>query len=80
MAKAIIRDRRQITVPAELCRELGLEVGDAVELAVENGALDALAEIRRLFAESEVTEEQGLEDLRRIRRELNREEYGIDAG
>ncbi len=89
MARAIVRDRRQITLPAGMCRELGLKVGDAVELVVDNGsliatpskriALDALAEIQRLFAESGITEAELQAEGRRVRRELNRREYGIDA-
>jgi AbrB family looped-hinge helix DNA binding protein len=90
MARAIIRDRRQITLPADICQELDLKIGDAVELEVtEQGsllatpsrrrALDALAEIRRIFAESGITEAAFQADLRRIRKELVKEKYGIDG-
>ena len=86
MAKAIVRDRRQITLPADICKQLGLDVGDAVELEVENGALrvtpsrkralDALAAIQKAFQESGVTEKEFLAEGRRVRRELVEERYG----
>jgi len=89
MVRAIVRDRRQITLPADICKQLGLVVGDTVDLAVEDGSLlvtpskqrtlDALAELRRLFAESGISEKEFQTDLRSIRRELVKEKYGIDA-
>ncbi len=89
MSKAIIRGRRQITIPSEACRELDIGTGDALEIEIRDGglfmkpardvALDALAEIQRLFQESGITEEELQAEGRRIRRELNREQYGIDA-
>ena len=85
MARAVVRDRRQITLPADILKQLGLKVGDAVELEVEEGtlrmtpskqiALDALAELRRIFAESGISEKEFQADLKRIRREMNREQY-----
>jgi AbrB family looped-hinge helix DNA binding protein len=88
MVRAIVRDRRQITLPAEVMKELGLKVGDAVEIEVEERtaritpskevALDALKELRRIFAESGISEKEFQADLRRIRKEMNKEQYGID--
>lgn len=62
----IIRARRQLTLPGDLCDQLGLEVGDKLNVTVESGtlvarpardaALDALKEIRRLFDRSGLTE------------------------
>ncbi len=85
--RATIRQRRQLTLPADVCRELGLEVGDSVTIEVEDGrlvatpsrkrALDALAAIQKAFQESGITEEEWLEELRRVRREMTRERYGI---
>lgn len=84
--RATIRERRQITLPAEVCKELGLDVGDTVTLQLSDGALvmtpgrksalNALAELHRIFAESGVTEEELQEDGRRIRAELTRQRYG----
>jgi AbrB family looped-hinge helix DNA binding protein len=86
MSTAIIRERRQITLPSELCRELNISTGDALEVEVRDGglflaparkaALDALAEIRRLFQESGITEKELLATARRVRRQLTHERYG----
>lgn len=35
--RAKVTGRHAITLPAELCRELGIEVGDSVELTVTDG-------------------------------------------
>ncbi len=86
--RATIRDRRQITLPADFCKELGLDVGDTLTLELRDGAvvatpsrkeaLDALAAIQRAFQESGITEEELLEEGRRVRTELVREIYGED--
>jgi len=82
----VVRQRRQITLPAELYERLGLEVGDRLELRVDGDtliarakrtvALNALKEIRRAFAESGMTEEDLLEAGRTARKQLVREKYG----
>ena len=86
MTQATIRNRRQLTLPPDICRELGLDVGDSVELAVEDGALivtpsrsralDALAEIQSAFEASGVTAEELLASARRTRATLTRKRYG----
>jgi antitoxin component of MazEF toxin-antitoxin module len=86
LEQAVIRERRQITLPAEICREIGVEVGDTVALEIKSGslvitpsrkrALDALEEIRKAFQESGVTEKEFQAELRRVRRQLSRERYG----
>ena len=83
--KLILRDRRQITLPEELCRELGVGPGDRLEARVENGvlnirpsrqvALDALKAIGDALREAGVTEEEFLESGRQIRTELFRENF-----
>jgi AbrB family looped-hinge helix DNA binding protein len=40
--RAKVTGRHAITLPAELCRQLGIEVGDSVELEIKDG----IAEIR----------------------------------
>jgi AbrB family looped-hinge helix DNA binding protein len=82
---AVLRDRRQVTIPRAACEELGIRPGDRLELRVEDGALivrpgrvaalEALEELRRAIAESGVTEEELLESGRQIREELYREKY-----
>lgn len=86
MARAILRQRRQITLPRKVCEQLGIEVGDALELSVENGALiitpskqlalDALQEIQAAFARSGLSEEDLQRASRKARTELVRERYG----
>ena len=83
--RAILRDRRQVTLPREVCEALGIKPGDGLELRVQDGAviirpgrvaaLEALEELRRAIAESGVTEEELLESGRQIRDDLFREKY-----
>ncbi len=82
----IIRERRQITLPADICRELEMEIGDSFSVELREGsvvltpsrkgALDALAELHRIFAESSVSERGLQQEGRRIRAELSRQRYG----
>jgi bifunctional DNA-binding transcriptional regulator/antitoxin component of YhaV-PrlF toxin-antitoxin module len=86
--RATIRERRQITLPADFCRELDLGIGDSLTLELREGslvltpsrkaALDALTAIQKAFQESGITEEELLEEGRRVRTELVREIYGED--
>jgi len=81
-----LRERGQLTLPAPVCRALGLQVGDRLELTVtehgvlltprKNAARRALEEISRAFAEAGVTEEHLLEEGRRVREEISRKYYG----
>jgi len=84
--RATIRERRQVTLPADVCRELGLEVGDSVSLELLEGSikltpdrkrfLDTLAAMQQAFQQSGITEEELLEEGSRVRREITRELYG----
>ncbi len=86
MTRAVLRPRRQLTLPRDICRQLGIEVGDQVELSAEDGmlivtpsrklALNALAEIRNAFARSGVPEDELQRAARETRKELIRERYG----
>ena len=86
MARAVLRPRRQLTLPRDICRQLGIDTGDHVDLSVEDGtlvvtpsrkrALDALAEIQNAFARSGLTEEDLQRAARGARTELIRERYG----
>lgn len=83
---AVLRPKRQITIPKNLCDELGLEQGDTLQLSIENGrliakpkraaALEALREIQRIFKDSGISEEEIQEEGRRIRREISEERRG----
>jgi len=80
-----LREKRQVTLPANLCRELNLEPGDLLDAAVEDGklvirparkaALDALKELQRAVHDSGVTLEELLEGGRQVRQEIFRETY-----
>lgn len=68
-----IRPRRQATFPNAILKALGLTVGDSVQIKVENGkailtpkkqvALDAFAEIQRVFSKSQISEKEILENI-----------------
>lgn len=84
--KIVLRDKRQLTLPRDICEQLGIGPGDRLTLYVEDGALvakpnktialDALHELQRMFKESDITLKELLENGRRIRRELVKEYYG----
>jgi len=81
-----LRPRRQLTLPADVCEALHLEIGDRLEVElVEHGllvrpkkelAIESLREIQRAFAASGITEAEFQAEGRRIREELSRERYG----
>ena len=83
--KARIRERRQITLPREVCESLGVDVGDALEMELGEGvlilrpaprsALDALSELRKAISAAGVAEDELLEEGRRVRTEVFRERY-----
>jgi len=76
-----IRQRRQVTLPNELLKQMGISVGDSIEIKVEGKkavmkskkqiALEALKEIQRIVKESGISEEEMQENARRLRREIN---------
>jgi bifunctional DNA-binding transcriptional regulator/antitoxin component of YhaV-PrlF toxin-antitoxin module len=84
--KIVLRDKRQLTLPRDICEQLGVEPGDKLTLYVEDGvllakpnktiALEALHELQRMFKESDITLKEMLENGRRIRKELVKEYYG----
>lgn len=69
-----IRPRRQATFPKSILSELGVGVGDTLEIEVDGGravitprkkiALDALEEIQKIFKESGISEEEMTSDIR----------------
>ncbi|MFA4836324.1 MAG: AbrB/MazE/SpoVT family DNA-binding domain-containing protein [Dehalococcoidia bacterium] len=85
MIDVILRPKRQVTLPREICDQLGIGPGDILELVVEGSALvakpkkaaslEALREIREAFKRSGVTEEDFLETGRLMRQEIARERY-----
>lgn len=85
----VLRPKRQITLPKEVCEQLGIGPGDMLELAVKGSilvakpkkevALEALREIREAFKRSGVAEEELQETGRRVRQEVIRERYATKA-
>ncbi len=86
-ANAVLRPKRQVTIPKKICEELGIEPGDMLVLTVENStliarprkmvALEALREIQRAFQKSGLTEKELQEEGRRVRQEIIRERYDL---
>src|SRR5215216_7814811 len=72
-----LRPKRQITLPAEICDALGLQVGDRLQVSVSNNALvvkpkkalalEALREIQSAFAASGVSEQELQDEGRRVK-------------
>ena len=81
----VLRPRRQVTLPRQVCEALGIQPGDRLVLEVSDGvlvarpgravALDALEALRRAIAASGVKEKELLESGRQVRDELFREKY-----
>lgn len=82
----VVRPKRQITLPREICEGLGIGPGDTLELALDDStlvakprktvALEALREIQQAFERSGISEEELQEAGRRIRHKLVGELYG----
>jgi len=80
-AEIVVRQRRRITLPAKLCRQLGIQVGDRLQLRLEGGAvvarpkralaLQALRDLQAVFASSGVSEEEIQEYARKLREQLS---------
>ena len=83
--RVTLRDKRQITLPPDICEALGVRPGDSLDVRLvgktavikpsRKAALDALKEIRRAIKESGVALEELLEGGREVRREILRETY-----
>ncbi len=88
-SEVTIRSRRQLTLPAEICEELGLSIGDRLEVTVEGDAIvakprkgkssKALAEIRRIFAQYGPPLDELQLEAERIRKDIYKERYGKSA-
>lgn len=76
----VIRPKRQVTIPKDICDQLGIGPGDILELVVEESvlkatpkkrkALDALNEIHETFTRYGISEEEMLKEARRTRQEI----------
>lgn len=82
----VLRPRRQVTLPAEVCDALGIDTGDHLEWSLSDrglvvrpkkrAALDALRAIQEAFAASDVSEAALQEEGRSVREQLTRARYG----
>jgi bifunctional DNA-binding transcriptional regulator/antitoxin component of YhaV-PrlF toxin-antitoxin module len=82
----ILRPRREVTLPTEICEALGIATGDRLEWRLteqglvvrpkKRAALDALRAIQGAFAATEVTEEEIQGEGRAVREQLTRARYG----
>jgi AbrB family looped-hinge helix DNA binding protein len=85
----VLRERRQITLPAEVCERLGLQVGDRLEASIEGDAIlvrpkrslavRALQEIQAAFAASGISEEDLQQEGLRVRERIYKERYAGKA-
>ena len=86
---ATVQKRGQVTIPIELRRKLGIEEGGVVAFTeTENGvlisprevlAMDALDQIGKALKDQDISLEELIESGRRIRGEMVKEEYGLEA-
>lgn len=82
---AVLRPKRQLTLPRRVCEQLDISPGDVLELSLEGdtlvarpkkkAALEALKEIRQAFERSGITEEELQEAGRRARQEVTKERF-----
>jgi AbrB family looped-hinge helix DNA binding protein len=82
----VLRPKRQVTIPKEVCELLDIEPGDILEIRVtdstiiarpkKNIALDSLREIQSALERAGISEEELLESGREIREDVARELYG----
>ena len=83
--RVTLRDRRQLTLPREVCEALEVTPGDWLSLELIEGALlvrpskkvalEAIRAIQQALEEAGVTEEELLESGRQIREETVREKW-----
>ena len=81
----VLRGRRQVTLPAQVCDRMGLQTGDRLEMHVEDDtlvvkpkkglALHALREIQAAFAASGIREEDLQRSGQDIREQIYRERH-----
>ena len=83
--EVVLRPKRQMTLPREVCDRLGIQTGDVLEITVNENiltarprktvALEALREIQQAFVRSSITEEELQKAGREIREEVARERF-----
>jgi AbrB family looped-hinge helix DNA binding protein len=86
VSDVMLRPKRQVTLPKEICDRLDIGPGDVLELTVEGStivarprkivALEALKEIREAFQRSGISEEELQKAGRRARQVISGERRG----
>lgn len=81
-----IRDRRQITLPADILNQLDLAAGDKLAIQVKKQklvakpirvqAMDALKAIQKAFQKAKISEDELQKSGRTLRRKLTSRMYG----
>ena len=81
-----IRDRRQVTLPAEMLQKLSLSVGDKLAFQIEDKKLvakpvksqsmDTIKSIQQTFQKVGITEKELQTSGQNLRSKLNKELYG----
>lgn len=87
--EVVVRPKRQVTLPKEICRQMEIAPGDTLELSLEDSklvarpkkkiALEALHEIQQAFKHSGITEEELQKAGLTVRRKLLRNRHAIKA-
>jgi len=87
LVNVILRPKRQITLPNDVCNQLGIATGDILEVAVEDTkliarprkmiALKALKEIQDAFQLSGISEEEIQIAGKQAREKIAGKRYGI---
>ena len=85
----VVRPKRQVTLPKEICQQLGITPGDTLEFTLEGAmlvarpkkarAMDAVREIRAMFKASGITEAELQDSGREIRKEVARRLYSAKS-
>jgi bifunctional DNA-binding transcriptional regulator/antitoxin component of YhaV-PrlF toxin-antitoxin module len=89
VAGVVLRTKRQLTLPREICDQLCITAGDVLELSIENSVLvarprkikgiESLREIQKAFKTSGVPETEMQLAGTMIRQQVARERYGIKS-
>ena len=79
----VLRSKRQVTLPRDICEKLGLNLGDVLEVSIEGQtliakphkarSLDSLEAIQAAFQTSGLSDKELLEGGRQVRRQISRE-------
>jgi bifunctional DNA-binding transcriptional regulator/antitoxin component of YhaV-PrlF toxin-antitoxin module len=89
VSDVVLRPKRQLTLPRDICDRLSITTGDILELTIENSvlvarprktkAIESLREIQKAFKASGVTETELQQAGALIRQQVARERYGVKS-